>query len=529
MDDFAALKVRMDTAKYYKERWIGLYNELYRYVLPNRDAFNELWGYEDVGKPETNSIWDDTAVLAAYQRANDLHGLLMPKDRVWGKVALDPHMYDEELIEKAKPLMDEMNERIFFFLNESNLARAVSSSNLDLVGGTGAIWVESPSDHVPLYFRSIPAVCLFIEYSTDDVLNNCWYVCKRRGSALLREYPNYTGHLRKQLEDAPNELYQVDYGQIMLDNGNFHIYAIMDADPLHPLFSVERKYNQIIIYRDRVRPGEAEGRGVGLDLLPTIRDLNQMVEDDRKSMAFKARPPLFYDADSYFNPYAVRQWAGSMIARDPQGRNPIEALQMPTYPEVLEKIQLLQQIIVKGFQVDPLGEVDSPVKSATEVSIRENRAQRTSATDISRLINEQPKQIYEVSARILNERGLLIKKRQEIPGFDPKKLRFDFVSPLYDIQKQANLNALTVSMQTKQQFFGEQIAMASMKLPETLEYIDQSLNLPGKITASDDDLRRILQSMMQQMQQQEQQAQQLPQSSTSASPVQLPQQQNVTI
>lgn len=524
MPDFKELKARFDEAKSYKLRWLALYKELYFYVIPDRDAFNQLFGYEDPGKPVTQQVWDDTAVLAAYQRANDLHGLLLPQDRVWGKLALDKHVYDEDLIKQAQPLMDEMNERIFYFLNQSNLSRAISSSNLDLVGGTGAVWVESKSDDVPLYFRSIPAVTLFIEYTTDDVLNNCWYGCKMRGRDILREYPDYNGSLRNQLIDSPDELYIVNFGQIGLPDDTFYIYAVLDEDPYKPLFERTKPYNQIIIYRDRVRPGEAEGRGVGMDLLPTIRDLNHMVEDDRKSMAFKARPPMFYDADSYFNPYAVRQWAGAMIARDPMGRNPIEALQMPVYPEVLEKIQQLQQIILKGFQVDPLGEVDSPVKSATEVSIRENRAQRTSSTDISRLINEQPKQIYEVAAKMLNERGLLVKKRQEIPGFSTKKLRFDYVSPLYDIQNQQDLNALTVSMQTKQQFFGEEVAMASVNLPETVAFINEKLNLPAKLSASPEEFQKVLSGVMQQAQQA-----QLPQSATSASPVQLPESQGVTI
>lgn len=91
----------------------------------------------------------------------------------------------------------------------------------------------------------------------------------------------------------------------------------------------------------------------------------------------------------------------------PQGRNPLEALQLPEYPDVLEHIRDLRQVIRDGFQVDPIGEVNTPVKSATEVSIRENRAQRTSATDISRLINELPKQVFTISAKILAKRRFI--------------------------------------------------------------------------------------------------------------------------
>ena len=99
-----------------------------------------------------------------------------------------------------------------------------------------------------------------------------------------------------------------------------------------------------------MQPGECEGRGIGIDLLPTIRDLNRIIEYSRKSLAFKANPPLFYDADNYFNPHVFRKWSGAMIARNPNGRNPLEALQMPEYPEVLEHIRDLRQIIPMPFK-----------------------------------------------------------------------------------------------------------------------------------------------------------------------------------
>ncbi len=528
MEDTKKLYQRFWEARQYKDRWLALYKELYFYVIPDRDAFNVKFNYRDDGKPVTQQIWDNTAMLAAYQRANDLHGLLLPKDRVWGKLVLDPHFYTKDLIDKAQIVMDEMNERIFFYLNESNLSRVVSSSNLDLVGGTGAIWVESQSDEVPLYYRSIPAVALYIEYSTDDVINTCWFAQKMTARSILDEYPEYRGKIRDTLVADPNEIFTVNFGQIKYNDDDFFIYAVMDDDPDTYLFSVRRSYPQIIVYRDRVRPGEAEGRGVGTDMLPTIRDLNRVVQYTRQNMAFKANPPMFYDAGSYFNPNSIRQWAGAMIARNPGGRNPLEALEMPSYPDVLQHIMHLQEAIQRGFQVDPLGEIQTPVRSATEISIRENRAQRTSATDISRLINEQPKQIFDVAAKILNERGLLTKKRQVIPGFSTKKLKFDYVSPLYDLQNQAELNHFITNMQIKQQFFGQGAALASANIYEVNNFLTQKLNLPRKLFATDDELKAFLAQMGQV---QQNQAAQLPQPSptTAAGAVKFPESPQVTI
>lgn len=524
IESYSKLKERFLEARGYKDRWLALYKELYFYVIPDRDAFNIKFNYTDTGKPVTQQVWDNTAVLAAYQRSNDLHGLLLPQDRVWGHFSLDPHLYPQALINQSQTLMDSINDRLFFYLNQSNLARVVSSSNLDLVGGTGAMWVESLDDETPLVFRSIPAVALYIEYSTDDLINTCWFGSKKTGRSVLEDFPKYHGKMRQNLMDNPNDTYIVNYGQIRYAPHRYYIYAFLDDDPENPLWEVERSYPQIIVYRDRVRPGEVEGRGVGIDLLPSIRDVNLLVEYSRKNMAFKANPPMFYDAGTYFNPYSVRQWAGAMIARMPNGRNPLEPLEMPNHPDVLQHIMLLQESIQKGFQVDPLGEITAPAKSATEVSIRENRAQRTSATDISRLINEQPKQIFEVAATILNERGLLTDKRQAIPEFSPKRLKFNYSSPLYDLQNQEDINHFVGNLQIKQQFFGEGAALASTDLIEANNFLTKKFNLPRKLFSTDEQVRQFLQHLGQQAQQA-----QIQQGSTSASPVQLPQAPGVTI
>jgi len=523
--DFKELYTRYDEAKNEKGRWLAEYQRLYSYVIPNRDAFNVRFNYNDSGKPTTNQIWDDTAQLAATSRANELQSLLMPKDRNWGKFALDPHLFDEQEIEQARPIIDEINQRIMFYINQSNLSRVTFGSNLDLTGGTGVIMVESWSDEVPLVFRSIPSVSTYIEQTNDDMIDNCWYDIKINGYKFLSTFPNYKGKCHSIIKDNPAEVYTVSYGQLYdTQTHKYFIYAFLpDLDPYAPIFETERAYRQIIIYRDKVRPGESEGRGIGLDLLQTIEDLNIMVRDDRKNKALKANPPMFYDTP--FNPWSMRRWSGAMIARNPGGRNPIEPLQMPTYPDVMQHEEVLRNIIRKGFEVDPLGDINSPVKTATEISIRENRAQRASATNMARLINEQPKQIYETCAKILAERNLITKDRS-IGGINTERFRFDFQSPLFDIQKQEDLNRFAQNLQMKQQFFGQGAAMATVNVPKANEFLTENFNLPHKLFKSESEIIQIMQAANAQaaQAQQAQMMQGMPQPTTTAEQPGMPQQ-----
>ena len=502
-----------------KDKWLDIYQDLYRYVIPNRDAYNIEFGYNDSGK-QAAKIWDSTAVMCAYQRANDLHGLLLPHDRVWGKLSLDDHLFSKDDIESLKPVLDEANDRIFYYLNQSNLSRAVASSNLDLVGGTAALWIESIDDFNPLRFTPVPAVCLIIEFSSEDIADTCWFKIKMSGRKILSTFPKYKNN---KLSDKPNELHELIYGQIKISEREFYLYAFLESDPLNVLWDVFRDYKQILVYRDQVRPGESEGRGIGLDLLPAIKDLNRIVEYSRKSLEFKAYPPIFYDLNSRFNPHSLRTFAGSMLARDPNSRMPLEAMRMPEYSDVLNHIQDLRGLIKLGFQVDQLGEINSSVKSATEISIRENRAQRTSATDISRLINELPKQIYTISAKILAAIGLLIKDKS-IGNINPHLFRFDFQSPLYDLQKQQDLSHFATMAQILQQFGGEGAVMGATNMAECISFIAEKLDIPAKLIKSKEQFNSFMKNLAQQAQQA-----QLPTPSTQASDVQLPSNQEIKV
>jgi hypothetical protein len=359
--DMQELDIRFQDAYQYKSRWMGMYQNLYTYVIPDRDAFNVRFNFSDNAKPVTNGVWDTTAILSAYTRANELHALLLPKDRVWGRATMDVQQHDENEIQQKKPVLDKVNERIMFYINESNLARVVASSNLDLIGGTAALWINNSNDITdenPISFQAIPAVSLQIEQSSDDLARTCWYINNMSARAILKDFPDYQGKSFSMLNGDLQREHKVVFGQIKegtKDQEKYHIYAVLEEDPLEVLWEVERSYPQILVYRDRVRPGEAEGRGIGLDLLPTIIDLNKMRQDDRKSKSNKARPTMFYDNNKLFNPYAVKEWAGAMIARQPGQRNPVEALQLPHYPEVIEDIKMMQEEIRRGFMVEPLG------------------------------------------------------------------------------------------------------------------------------------------------------------------------------
>jgi hypothetical protein len=485
---------RMAFAKQWKDNWLALNEQLYWWVIPNRNALNDRYSYISDGTPLTTTIYDSTAMLGAYQRANDLHGLVMPMDRTWGRLTFNPHRVSKEEVTANQAALDAENNKIFWYINQSNLSRVVASSNLDLCGGTACIFAYSKSDDEPLCYYSVPSINVFLEHTYDDTIDTVWFKRNFNSIQFLEEFPGYGGVMADVARRDPTAMIPVIYGQIKQADDGYLFYAVCENDPMVPLFETERGYKQLIVYRDRVRPGESDGRGVALDLLPTIQDLNHVVRDHRKILAFTALPPMFYDESQYFNPNSIAQWAGAFIPTGAGGRDPIRPLNMPnTVPDVFNQIMDLRQTVKQAFQVDPLGDVNTPFKTATEVSAREQRAQRTTVTDIGRLQNELPKAVYEISTRILIERKLV-----NLKDLDKRFLHFKFESPLHDLQKQAQLNNFIQNSQVKQQFFGEGAVLGSVNIGKVSTFLTECLNLPAELYKTEEELMAAMQQMGQQ-------------------------------
>ncbi len=479
------LDKRLNAAILIKDNWLELYLEVYRYVTPDRDDRNLYGGYTRDAKNRTQLIYDSTAMFAAYQRANDLQGLIIPDSRPWGgfKVIQDTS--------KKAPIpdvaIDEFNNTVNDFIGESNLQVAAEGAFIDLTIGMGALWIDSPSQEVPLSFNAISSLACYPEFTNDQILSTGWTKWAMTGRQIIAQYPDYNGSQKEKLIKEPDIVYFLWIGEVK-DKDKFFTYGVLDDDRMTFLYEEEKPYKRLIIFRDKVRPGEVQGRGVAIDLLPTIKELNTLTKTNLESMDYKANPPIFYDTNSKMNPYSFQQIAGTFIPRSPDQRNPMEAMQFPDHPSVLEEKRDLREMIKIGFKIDALGDVGAPVQSATEVSIRENKAQRTSATNIARLISELPKPLFRSCAMILDERQLL----GSTIDLTDKRLRFDYTSPLLEIQRQNNLIALERATQFIQQSFGEQSTVAAYSLSILVPFIYKNFDLPAELFRSGGQLEQAI-------------------------------------
>jgi len=491
------LNQRMDEAINLKRLWLEVYLEVYRYVTPNRDDRNLYGDYIRDAKNRTINIYDSTAILAAYQRANELQGLIIPSSRPWGRYEVKPKFINSK--KQASNITDidlaNFNNTINDFIDASDLQEAASSAFLDLTIGMGALWIQSPSDENPLMYKSVSSLALYPEFTSENIIDTAWTKHVLLGRQILERYPSYNGAQRGALERDFDQPYFLWVGEIK-EKDTYYTYHVLENDRFTILEEEEKPYKRLIIFRDRVRPGEVQGRGIAIDLYPNIKDLNEMVRDRRKSAAYKANPLIFYDTAAGINPYSMKQLGGAFMPLV-GGRAPLQAMELPSSQEVLLDIQDARAMIREGFKIDRLSEIDTPPKTATEVSIEENKDQRSSATNIARLISELPKQLHISSAQILDERQLL----GNTVKLNDKNLRFNYSSPLLDIKKQSDLVALQQVTQYIQQNLGESMVMTAFNLEKLVPFLYTNFNLPPDLFVPGQAIEQALAQMAQQAQQ----------------------------
>jgi hypothetical protein len=476
-----------------KQNWYAQYNQIYLYVIPNRTAFNVAYNYDNSAKFENLQIYDCTAVIAAYKRAIRMHSLLFPHERKWGRYVVNDAMAPGQITWAQKSALDTFNDYIYEHINSSNLPQEAALGMLDLVGGMCVLKIESPSEEEPLRFKCIPSFLTYIGIYQDSHISTLWIKEQFPGREVIKRF-KYNGPYAKEMRDTPTAIVSVITGQIEYKPGKFYYYTFLEKDYREVIYEEELDYQAIIVGRDHVHPGETDGRGIAMDLIWQIRDLNLLCRDDRMSLTLKANPPVFYDSSLPVNPYSFRNGlAGSMLPRTPGMSVPLEAFVMPDNPNVDTRILALQQQIEDAFRVNPLGPPTQPVRSATEISIRQDEAQQTLSTDMSRLIKDLPERIFDTAAHILIKMGKVPAGLMELRR--NKKIKFDFASPLFDLQEEADLHQLGQGMQFIQQFFGEQAAIGVVNIEMMREYLIEKLRLPHNIFKTPEEIQGILQQI----------------------------------
>lgn len=500
-------------------QWASLISEAYKYVTPGRNALSTMFGGTDTGVNWETYICNSVAEVSAEKRANQLERILVPPNQIWGYFEVDFNAIRKNSNIDFSPT-DQQNALVTFyrFLNASNLAQHLQSSLQDSTVSAGSLWIGG-DDKDPLIFESIPGFTVMPEYHQGTKIQDLWYKYYISYIDLRLKYPQ-----SDDLEQFSNEdRIEVIRGVVwdVKENGTDWAWRYVDlilsstkkigTGPIK-LNDQYMDWKTLLLFRESVRPSELVGRGPGIKFLPEIKRLMVLTFMVDEAAKLRAVPIMEADLEMYRKKEKNNNFA-QVYEKGTWGHSP----EMPEFSTPGEQLAALTQRIEDGFSVNPIGGLNLPKMSATEVSARLDAAQQYTTIDTSRYTAELNMPLFENSFKMLLKRNLIPKSAEirEIMARFPKAMSFKYINPLGDIQKNNNMMKFQQTANVLQQYYGEPSLYTAMNLGNTLEFITENSGLPKSLFLEKTQMASAVAGVYQQAQQANQQnTASIPQSTT---------------
>ncbi len=240
-------------------------------------------------------------------------------------------------------------------------------------------------------------------------------------------------------------------------------------------------------------------------LTATLNGLTELMWEASEIGAF---PPMMAFSDDIFNPANTIFSPKTLITISRPaipGQPPI--MKLPFEPN-LQLAQLdfndMRSWILKAFFADPLGPVDSPKKTATEVSIRQQAFLEEIGTAFGRLQVEFLSRIIERCTFILKKKGLISNIK-----LDGKNVALRYESPLARLQQQEDLQNFSLATQVVQGLMGD-LSIAAFDLSKVPAWVAEKTNSNLELFRTPTELKALQKEVQDKLLGQDQDQQQPP-------------------
>lgn len=495
---------RKNKAKAIKELWRDHLKDCYKFALPHKETLDK----HEQGAKKMDEVFDSTAIIATQKYANRMQSQVVPPWRQWLMLEAGTDVPEEQR-DNVNQYLENVTKVIFDHINHSNFDTQIHEAFLDCAISTGAIIVEA-GDGIKssLNFRSVSLSEIMPERTSSGCIDNVFREFKLPINDIQEIWE--TAKLSPQMEiDRKKDI----TAEVDLVECVYEFETKQKEDKYrHVIFSEKEKFvlldeildsNPFIVFRESVIAGETIGRGRIMTLLPDIRTLNKIVEFNLRNAALAVSGIYTASDDGVINPYTLRLQPGAII---PVGSN---ATDNPTLRPLDRSGDFnMAQLIIQEYRdminnvmfAQPFGQLsETPVRTATEMGIRQEDMVQTSSSAFGRMQSELLEPLLK---RIVD----ILKKQGKIPEFrvDGKEVTIKFTSPMARAQDVEELQALSNFFQYAQMIPQESL-MARVKIEELPRFVASKTGIPQSLIRTDQEVQQMTQQVAQAAQMAQQQ------------------------
>jgi hypothetical protein len=472
--------------------WYTFLDTPYRYTIPDRAIFFN----RTEAQPRNVQIFDSTGVQAVKDFVSLLHSVLTPTGQQWCSLVASETIRDD-LKDQLNKGLETATTIMFEYLKNSNFDQASAESHFDLSISVGLLKCDEGPDHNPLIFSSVwTGDACFEEGPLGDIQDVYRRFDKIKIRDMIANWDDIklTPVMQAQEKTQPECEYSL-IEMTILDTDNLmeekYKYLVFEASTKALLVERELKSSPWIAYRWLKTPGETFGRGPVLDAMPSILTLNKMMEDELGCAELNMFPPMMSVDSNLFNPNTIRLSPHTIIPVKPMGMSE----RPPLFPVTTSSPNVqfsqivaneLREQIKNSLYSDPLGSPEGPVRSATEMALRQQNFSRRTGPPFSRLEVEYQAKVIKRVVYILQKKGLLPKL--DIGG---RAVNLVYQSPLTQNQNQIEIQELTQFSQTLAGIVGPELAMMGIKAEKLPMWIAQRTGMDLDLVNSEAEIKDL--------------------------------------
>lgn len=503
-----------------KTNWIETYRDAQKFIAPHRETFDEeLKGARKDGSDE--HIFDSTAIAALYRFQSNLHSSLTPPMRKFVSLVPGSDVEAEDVSKLAAPLAA-ITDVLFSKINNSNFDTQIAESYLDLGFGTAALLVFQGDIDNPFNFVNVPLSQLYLEEGANGAITTSFRKFKLPARVVKEQWPDavISKDLEATMATQEGKNKDIDFieatlpGRVMVKNkktkreeevDGFR-YIVIEKKSKSIIVDRHMRSSPWVIFRWANLPGEIYGRGPCLSALPDVKSLNKTKELLLKAASIATFGMYTMADDGVVNFENIKFGPGAII---PVSANP-GSLQGPTLsPLETPGNPNLSQLVIEDLKAsineimfgDPLGDVNNPVKTATEISLRQQDLAKRIGSAYGKLQYELIAPLINRCLDILDDLDLIDLGQFRVDG---GKISIQHVSPLAQAQNEEDIVNMTRYAETVLGLFGPEMGMALMHPDKfAIEYASK-LNIDPSIPITQEEADQIKAAMAQQAQQAQQ-------------------------
>lgn len=508
-----ALLKRVQKAKDRKANWQTTYEEVSELVFPRRDTFN----YQTKGEHRNGDgrIFDSTGCKAMQKFASNIQSSLVPPFEKFVEFVPGAALLGNDNETELRKQLKDVSETFFSHLFNSNFDVQVAESLLDLGIGTGALLVQKGTQGRTLDFQCVPIAQLYLEEGPHGTVGSVYREHKMPARVIEQTWEDAVigERLRDVIENSPDKemtfvegtipdrvtVTELVQGREVTREVDGYKYFVIDKANKDIIVEREQKSTPWVVFRYAVTPGEIYGRGPAMTAFADIRTINKVKELILKNASLSVGGAYTVADDGVINVNNIRIQPGALIpvasnAGGVQGPT-IAALPRAGDFDVGQFVfEELRNSINDEMLADPLGPIDSPVRTATEIAFRQQELAKRTGSAFGRLQFEFITPLINRVLFLLEEQNLI-----DLSGFkvDGEVIAIEHKSPLAVAKTSREFTAMQQLVEVLNANFGPQIAQLVVNPAKFGEIAAKNLGATPNVLTTKEEQEQIQQVVAQ--------------------------------